>query len=242
MFLAAGPDWVDVTHDNNIIVNWGNVNDSGYGVCHPNMYQGQTSCPAYGSGLEIFTPSGKFLRQTAYWGAHSTRYSDGTRSFVGMYEVRGDAGNFPGCAPGVIQFDTNLDYPNNWKCMLNMQPYTSAHEVNGVSRPFDCGCHISGSQTGWLEVSFEWGDVASYPFPPASFPSYWNMPYINENVVINVDGSKVYRLNHNRSCDTSYWKTQRTSMSHDGKFLVYSGDYCQNPLKDMEDEWLIKVQ
>jgi hypothetical protein len=242
--ITGSPDWVDITHDNNIIINWGNTNDSTYGICHSGSYVGQT-CPGppYGSGLEIFAPSGTFLHQAAYWGAHSTRYSDGTHSFVGMYEVRGDTGNFPNCAPGVIQFDTNKDYPNNWTCMLNMHPYASVLEANGSThRAYNCGCHISGSTTGWVEVSFEYGDIASYPFPPAAYPAYWNMPYINEVLVINADGSKVYRLAHTRSSEADYWKTQRASMSHDGKYVVFSGDYFANSLTSWADEWLIKVQ
>jgi hypothetical protein len=81
------------------------------------------------------------------------------------------------------------------------------------------GVHISAPDgNGWFFME-------TYdPSDPQS-PGEWT-PYLNEVLQIRLDGSQVRRLLHHRSRPfDSYWYTPRTSVSRDGRRLIYSSNY-----------------
>ncbi len=133
-------------------------------------------------------------------------------------------------------------------CILNLLPW---------GQDLHLGTTRFTSGVNWIVVSGEDNSgpgSASYPLaanwnlPPSannnpSAAGYWG--YLdNEIFLINLDGSKVYRLLHPRSRPgaSDYWKTTRACLSRDGKYVVFDSDFGlgqDTPVTDYTDVFLV---
>jgi hypothetical protein len=125
--------------------------------------------------------------------------------------------------------------------------------------PWNASIHVGGSEdgSGWVitdHVDYEASGVGSYPLAahwnqnvqPNGLPSsagYWGV-YTEEEILVRVDGTSLYRMTWNRSraSGSSYWKTPRSSISRDGKYVVFDSDYGQGintPDTDYTDVFLL---
>jgi hypothetical protein len=218
-FGTRGYDYFDVTHNNQIIANWGVFGTDRF------------------TGMELFDPFDpiepmKFLRQVLPFDAHADRGVDLNGDEILVYEANNDGTN--PCAPisGIVKIRL-----------------TDLHKTCLLRREWTMGTHVSiNNAGGWALVSFydernpgTSNDPATLPLPPASpnWETMWRV-YENELILIKLDGSVVRRLAHHRARTIIpsippeqrprcwYWSTPRAALSGDAKYVVFDSNYAQN--------------
>ena len=199
-----GYDYFDVTHDNNIIANWGVPGTARF------------------TGIELFDSNMNFLRQVLRSTPDADRGVDLNGDEIIVYTADGDNG-FPcssdGSSTGVAK--VRLADPTVTTCLLNHEWFMGTHvSINNAA--------------GWVLVSFEDARIPGTSNDPATLPSDWEgmwRKYENELILIKLDGSQVRRLAHHRSRTIingagSSWTTPRAALSGDAKFLLFDSNYA----------------
>jgi hypothetical protein len=223
-------DNAQLTPDGQIVIDW---DAAGTAPC--------TSGPCY-VGFELYNTSMQYVR-TLFWpgSAHSKEMYYKGKSYFVFYDGYG----FVCPSQGLAAEDINSGTAT---CIFNQ------------FLPWDASIHVGGSEdgSGWVvtdHVDYEASGAGSYPLAsnwnanvsPAGVPGggygYWGV-HTGEEILVRVDGSSIYRMTWNRSRagGSSYWKTPRSTISRDAKYVVYDSDYGQGlniPSADYTDVFLL---
>jgi hypothetical protein len=237
-------DNAQLSQNNQIVVNWGAaVNPPGSCVAGP-CYLGFELFGAACTGAGCSPANANYVRHLYDINSHSVESRDANGNDVLVM-----LDNYPRVCvdSGIITVKLS---DASATCILNLLPWEQDLHL-GTTR-FTSG-------TNWIVVSGEDNSspgAASYPLaanwnqptPPTNNPNsagYWGY-LTNEILLLNLDGSKVYRIAHHRSRPgaSDYWKETRASVSRDGKYVVFDSDFGlgQNtPVTDYTDVFLIST-
>lgn len=222
-------DNAQLTPDGQVVIDW---DAPGSGPC--------SRGPCY-NGFELYNSSMNYVR-TLFWpgSAHSKEmYYNGNSYFVAY-----DGYAYVCSQQGLLAENINTGVAN---CIFN----------NFL--PWDASIHVGGSEdgSGWVitdHIDYEASGAGSYPLATnwnrnvqangvPSSAGYWGV-YTGEEIMLRVDGSSLYRMTWNRSRagGSSYWKTPRSTISRDAKYVVYDSDYGQGvntPATNYTDVFLL---
>ena len=220
-----GYHYFDVTHNNNIIANWG-VND-------PNSHGGTPF-----TGMELFDSNMNFLRQVLPFDQHADRGVDLNGDEIIVYVADSDP-------------DVNL---TTWTCGQGNTGIVKVRLTDRLKtcllqRPLFMSAHVSVNNAGgWVLVSFADARSPGTSNDPAALPMNWQdlwRVYENELILMKLDGSQVRRLAHHRTRNIingveSYWAVPRAALSGDAKYVVFDSNYAQNTsVPDYTDVYMI---
>jgi len=247
-------DNAEITGSNQMVVNWGH-DQSPLGTCSSGpCFTGFELFGAACNGVGCSPANASYVRHLSDTHSHSVESRDTNGNDV---VVAFDAyPRTPGCASqgdgGIVTIRVS---DGTITCILAGTPWASTVHV-GTSR------FLTG--TNWIVLSTEDSsdpigngtDSTSYPLNPN-----WYLPTTanntpsaagqwghlsNDTYVMNLDGSKLYRVYQSRSRPgaSDYWKASRACMSRDGRYIVFDSDYGigQNtPVNDYVDVYIVNV-
>jgi hypothetical protein len=237
-------DNIELSLSNQMVVNWGSaVNPPGSCVAGP-CYLGFELFGAACTGAGCSPANANFVRHLYDINSHSVESRDANGNDVLVM-----LDDYPlVCAQqGILTVKLS---DATVTCILNLLPWHQ--EIHLGTTRFTSG-------TNWIVASGEDNSspgAASYPLapnwnqptPPTNNPNsagYWGY-LTNEILLLNLDGSKVYRIAHHRSRPgaSDYWKTTRANLSRDGKYVVFDSDFGlgqDSPATDYTDVFLIST-